>query len=316
MNQLATGHPDAPGPGAGDDDRAAWLARGRNINARQPGRAVRSPSCPMPRTEPLPHLTAADLRGTFAGRLVRVEPLARRARARADRGGRRPRDVRVDARGHGLLARRAARLADQHAGAPRARAARCRIAIVAADDGRVLGSTRFLEMRFEHLRAEIGWTWLARSAWSTGANVETKLLLLEHAFERVGLRRVEFKTDARNERSRGALLALGATFEGILRKHMVVRDGGAARLRLLLGDRRRVARGQAPPRRAPRRGASLTGRMAGSRTARRLACALVLAVLLPAAAAQRRDCARRPRAGAARRGHLRRHGARRPRGCT
>jgi RimJ/RimL family protein N-acetyltransferase len=61
--------------------------------------------------------------------------------------------------------------------------------------------------------------------WGTGVNVETKLLLLGHAFERVGLRRVEFKTDARNERSRGALLALGATFEGIFRKHMVVRDG-------------------------------------------------------------------------------------------
>ncbi len=82
---------------------------------------------------------------------------------------------------------------------------------------------------------------MTRSAWSTGVNVETKLLLLEHAFERVGLRRVEFKTDARNERSRGALLALGATFEGILRKHMVVRDERRARLRLLLGDRRRVA---------------------------------------------------------------------------
>jgi RimJ/RimL family protein N-acetyltransferase len=52
------------------------------------------------------------------------------------------------------------------------------------------------------------------------------LLLLGHAFDRVGLRRVEFKTDARNERSRGALLALGAQFEGIFRKHMVARDGG------------------------------------------------------------------------------------------
>ena len=52
-------------------------------------------------------------------------------------------------------------------------------------------------------------------------------MLLDRAFEHAGLRRVEFKTDARNERSRGALLALGATFEGILRKHMVVRDGGA-----------------------------------------------------------------------------------------
>ena len=99
-------------------------------------------------------------------------------------------------------------------------------AIVSAQSGAVLGSTRFLELRLEHLRVEIGWTWVTRSAWATGVNVETKLLLLEHAFERVGLRRVEFKTDARNERSRQALLALGATFEGILRKHMVVREGG------------------------------------------------------------------------------------------
>jgi N-acetyltransferase len=99
-------------------------------------------------------------------------------------------------------------------------------AILDADTGQVLGSTRFHELRFEHLRVEIGWTWLTRSAWSTGANVETKLLLLGHAFENVGCRRVEFKTDARNERSRGALLALGAKFEGVLRKHMVVQEGG------------------------------------------------------------------------------------------
>jgi RimJ/RimL family protein N-acetyltransferase len=100
-------------------------------------------------------------------------------------------------------------------------------AILDAGSGRVLGSTRFLELRFEHRRVEIGWSWLARSAWSTGANVETKLLLIGHALEQAGCRRVEFKTDARNERSRGALLALGAQFEGILRKHMVVREGGA-----------------------------------------------------------------------------------------
>jgi RimJ/RimL family protein N-acetyltransferase len=99
-------------------------------------------------------------------------------------------------------------------------------AIRSAQTGELLGSTRFLEIRLEHLRAEIGWTWVTRRAWSSGVNIETKLLLLGHAFETVGLRRVEFKTDARNERSRGALLALGATFEGILRKHMVVRDGG------------------------------------------------------------------------------------------
>jgi RimJ/RimL family protein N-acetyltransferase len=98
--------------------------------------------------------------------------------------------------------------------------------ILDASSGRALGSTRFLDLRLEHLRAEIGWTWVTRDAWGSGVNVETKMLLLEHAFERAGLRRVEFKTDARNARSRGALQALGAQFEGIFRKHMVVRDGG------------------------------------------------------------------------------------------
>jgi RimJ/RimL family protein N-acetyltransferase len=100
-------------------------------------------------------------------------------------------------------------------------------AILTAGDGRPVGSTRFHEIRLEHLRVEIGWTWLAQRVWSSGVNVEAKLLLLEHAFERVGCRRVEFKTDARNARSRGALEALGARFEGILRKHMVVQHGGA-----------------------------------------------------------------------------------------
>jgi N-acetyltransferase len=99
--------------------------------------------------------------------------------------------------------------------------------ILDAHTGEPLGSTRFLEIRLEHLRAEIGWTWLAERVWGSGANVEAKLLLLTEAFERVGLRRVEFKTDARNQRSRGALEALGARFEGVFRKHMVVRDGGA-----------------------------------------------------------------------------------------
>jgi RimJ/RimL family protein N-acetyltransferase len=104
---------------------------------------------------------------------------------------------------------------------------RITFAILDARGGQPVGSTSFLEIRLEHLRAEIGFTWHAPRVWGTGVNVETKLLLLGHAFERVGLRRVEFKTDARNERSRGALLAMGATFEGIFRKHMVVRNGDA-----------------------------------------------------------------------------------------
>ena len=88
--------------------------------------------------------------------------------------------------------------------------------------GEPIGSTRYLNVREAHRGVEIGWTWLTPSMWRTGANVEAKLLMLEHAFERLQCMRVEFKTDARNERSRAALAALGAQFEGILRKHMVM----------------------------------------------------------------------------------------------
>ena len=94
-----------------------------------------------------------------------------------------------------------------------------------ARTGAALGSTRYLALAPEHRCLEIGYTWLVRSAWGTGANAEAKLLLLDHAFERLGCRRVEFKTDARNERSRAALAALPAQFEGIHRKKMLVRDG-------------------------------------------------------------------------------------------
>ncbi len=93
------------------------------------------------------------------------------------------------------------------------------------ETGTAVGSTRFLALRPEHRSVEIGWTWLAPSAWGTGANTEAKLLQLEHAFEVLGCRRVEFKTDALNERANPALAALPARFEGIHRKHMLVRDG-------------------------------------------------------------------------------------------
>ena len=96
---------------------------------------------------------------------------------------------------------------------------------VRREDDRVLGSTRYLALRPEHRSIEIGWTWLHPDAWGTGANVEAKLLMLEHAFERLGCLRVELKTDAGNERSRGAMEALPAQFEGIHRKHMLVRGG-------------------------------------------------------------------------------------------
>jgi len=98
-------------------------------------------------------------------------------------------------------------------------------ATVLRETGVPVGSTRFLSRRPEHRSIEIGWTWLASSAWGTGANVEAKLLMLEEAFERRGCRRVELKTDAQNERSRKAIEALGASFEGVHRQHMLVRDG-------------------------------------------------------------------------------------------
>jgi RimJ/RimL family protein N-acetyltransferase len=99
------------------------------------------------------------------------------------------------------------------------------IPLVTRYRGEVVGSTRFLALRPEHGSVEIGWTWLHPRAWGGGANVGAKLLQLGHAFESWGCRRVELKTDTLNDRSRGALEALGATFEGVHRKHMLVRAG-------------------------------------------------------------------------------------------
>lgn len=92
--------------------------------------------------------------------------------------------------------------------------------------GRIVGSSRYMNVRPADRALEIGWTWLEPGAWGSGANVEAKLLMLERAFGPLGCVRVEFKTDARNERSRAALEAIPARFEGVLRKHMTVPDVG------------------------------------------------------------------------------------------
>ena len=158
--------------------------------------------------------------GTLDGRIVRLEPLAR---SHADGLWEASRDPRVwtwlsiaQPQTHGELQ---AWLDEALVGPYHA------FATVLRDGGDVAGSTRFLSQRPADRSVEIGWTWLTPAAWSTGANVEAKLLMLEHAFERWGCRRVELKTDARNERSRGAMEALGATFEGVHRQHMLVRGG-------------------------------------------------------------------------------------------
>jgi RimJ/RimL family protein N-acetyltransferase/nitroimidazol reductase NimA-like FMN-containing flavoprotein (pyridoxamine 5'-phosphate oxidase superfamily) len=98
-------------------------------------------------------------------------------------------------------------------------------AIIHKELGRAIGSTRYLNIMPADRGLEIGSTWLGREYWRTAINSECKLLLLRHAFETLGCIRVQLKTDRRNERSRRAIERLGAQFEGILRRHMIVRDG-------------------------------------------------------------------------------------------
>jgi N-acetyltransferase len=99
-------------------------------------------------------------------------------------------------------------------------------AVRRAAGGELVGSSRYLGVRRHDRVVEVGWTWFNPSVWQTGVNVETKLLMFTRAFETLGCVRVELKTDARNERSRGAMTRLPARFEGIMRKHMIVPDVG------------------------------------------------------------------------------------------
>jgi len=90
----------------------------------------------------------------------------------------------------------------------------------------IVGSSRYLAVRPADRALEIGWTWFNPAVWRSGINVEVKLLLLAHAFDDLDCVRVELKTDARNERSRAAMAAIPAQFEGVLRNHMIVPDVG------------------------------------------------------------------------------------------
>ncbi len=97
--------------------------------------------------------------------------------------------------------------------------------VIEKSSGRVVGHTRYANIEPSHRRLEIGWTWYGIPWQRSAVNTETKLLLLTHAFETLGLQRVELKTDALNERSRNAILRIGAKFEGIFRKHGVASSG-------------------------------------------------------------------------------------------
>jgi RimJ/RimL family protein N-acetyltransferase len=99
------------------------------------------------------------------------------------------------------------------------------LAILEKATGRVIGSTRYGNIDRLHHRVEIGWTWVAREWQRTAMNTEAKYLLLRHAFETLGCIRVELKTDSLNEKSRAAILRIGAKQEGIFRNHMITTSG-------------------------------------------------------------------------------------------
>jgi RimJ/RimL family protein N-acetyltransferase len=92
-------------------------------------------------------------------------------------------------------------------------------------DSNIVGSTRFGNMDMPNRKVEIGWTWINPKWQRTAINTEAKLLMLTHAFETWGCIRVELKTDALNEKSRNAILRIGAQQEGILRRHMITDTG-------------------------------------------------------------------------------------------
>ena len=153
--------------------------------------------------------------GAFEGRIVRVEPISEHHREGLRRAAEREPQIH---RYTGMYSVGFDRWFDD------ALESRTEVPFVVYVNGQPVGSTRYLNIEPFHGRTEIGWTWLERTQWGTGANIETKYLLLRNAFETWCAMRVEFKTDARNLRVRGALLGIGATFEGVFRKHMVLPD--------------------------------------------------------------------------------------------
>jgi RimJ/RimL family protein N-acetyltransferase len=108
-------------------------------------------------------------------------------------------------------------------------AAGTRLPFAVLSEGAVAGSSSYLDIAPDDGRIEIGYTWYGGRWQGTHVNPCAKLLLLEHAFDVLGATRVQLKTDARNERSRRAIAATGATFEGVLRSHSRRADGPGLR---------------------------------------------------------------------------------------
>ncbi len=171
----------------------------------------------------MPFYDLFDQPPTLEGGVVRMEPLAERHREHLRAGLSDPavwRWTRVDASTSPAFDA----WFDE---ALELTAARREFAFATVDiaGGRAVGSSRFLSFRSEDRGLEIGWTLVSPAAWGSGANSEAKLLMLDHAFTQLACARVEFKTDARNDRARAALAALPSSFEGIFRKHMLMYGG-------------------------------------------------------------------------------------------
>ncbi len=98
-------------------------------------------------------------------------------------------------------------------------------AVIDKSTGKIIGSTRLMEIAPEHRKLEIGWTWYSPEVWGKGHNLECKLLLLTYCFETLLLNRVQLKTRDTNQRSQAAIQKIGGVFEGILRKDRIMPDG-------------------------------------------------------------------------------------------
>ena len=162
---------------------------------------------------------AAELRPVLEGALVRLEPLEERHRAQLREAAQEPEIWRWMP----LNASASPEMFDRYFERALDRGESEMFATIDLASGSAIGATGYHALRPEHRGLEIGGTWLRPEAWRSGANRETKLLLLGHAFGALECIRVEFKTDALNERSRNALEGIGARYEGTFRSHMVVR---------------------------------------------------------------------------------------------
>jgi N-acetyltransferase len=158
---------------------------------------------------------------TLDGTFVRLEPLNERHREAIRPAAQHPEIFTVTTSALGSLFDPYIDNALKRSDGPHERA----FAVFHKEQALYVGMRRYLSIEEAHKKLEIGSTWYEPSVWAGAVNPECKLLLMRHAFETLKFNRVEYKTDARNARSRAAIAKLGATQEGILRKHMIMADG-------------------------------------------------------------------------------------------